>query len=254
MKHGWVLLACLLTAPLLAKPLINQPDSAQNVPSQPSETVVLKMGLHNFPPEIVVNADGSCGGPGLELSRKVFATLGMQVEPVCITPARMFLLLDSGDIDFSINIKSTQKLSRQHLAAATPYSELQMAMYSHPPRSKAPRDNSVAAIRAFDYQGKRQQMLQRGYQFVDLPDSITATQFFLQQRSQHILTYDGPFRAYLQTHNPEVLKDLQRQAITSIDTFYVLSARSPHQQAMLQAVQIFAKKHHCRYLSKCLRK
>ncbi len=214
--------------------------------------VVLKMGLHNFPPDIVVNADGSCGGPGLELSRDIFAAAGMQVEPVCINPARMYLLLDSGDIDFSINIKSTRKLSRRHLPVDPAYSELQLVLYSHLPSSNAPRDDSVAAIRAFDYQGQRQLLLQRGYIFVDLPDSVSASQFFLHQRSEHLLTYDGPFRAYLNAQQPALLKTLQRKPIASIDTFYILSAQSMHQAAMLQAITQFAQKYRCGYIASCL--
>ena len=248
--------ACVLLTSMLMLPAVAQSslETTTPMPASPTETIVLKMGLHNFPPEIVVHDDGSCGGPGLVLSQVVFADFGMKVEPVCITPARMYLLLDSGDIDFSINIRSTEKLSRQHLAVAPPYSELQLVMYSHLPRSTAPRDNSVAAIRAFDYQGQRNLLLQRGYHFIDLPDSVSASQFFLHQRSQHLLTYDGPFRALLQAQNPAQLKDLQRKAITSIDTFYILSARSAHQQAMQQAIQAFAKKHRCRYLSQCLQR
>lgn len=254
-SFAWLLAAFFGLLPVLAAAQNLESAMASTLAQQtPTSPVILKMGLHNFPPDIVVYEDGSCGGPGLELSQRIFAVGGMQVQPVCITPARMYLLLDSGDIDFSINIKSTQKLSREHLAVAPAYSELQLVMYSHPPRSQAPRDQSVSAIRAFDYQGQRNRLQQRGYVFADLPDSVSASQFFLHQRSQHLLTYDGPFRAYLQAENPALLKDLQRQAITSIDTFYILSAQSPHQQAMAQAIHEFAKQHRCKYLAQCLRR
>lgn len=239
----------LIAAQLLAAQL--QAAQLQAVHPQ-AAPVILKMGVHNFPPDLVVHADGSCGGPGLNLSRRIFATAGMLVEPVCITPARMYLLLDNGDIDFSINIKSTLKLSRAHQAVAPAYSELQLVLYSHRPSSNAPRDNSVAAIRAFDYQGQRQQLLQKGYQFVDLPDSVSASQFFLHQRSQHLLTYDGPFRAHLLAEQPQLLPSLKRKAITSIDTFYILSAQSPHQASMQQAINQFAAQHRCGYLAMCL--
>jgi hypothetical protein len=212
--------------------------------------VVLKMGVHNFPPDIVVNPDGSCGGPGLVLSQTMFEAAGMQVEPVCITPARMYMLLDNGDIDFSINIKSTLKLSRQHVAVEPPYSELQLVLYSHLKQTST--TNDIAAIRAFDYQGQRMLLQQVGYHFIDLPDSVSASQFFVHQRSQHLLTYDGPFRAYLNTQPPELLKDFKRKPITSIDTFYILSARSPHLAAMQQAITLFAQQHHCVYLAHCL--
>lgn len=243
--------AVLLRSNLLRIALLGISGSLMFCATLAAEPVLLKMGVHNFPPDLVVNADGSCGGPGVQLSQQIFADAGMQVEPVCITPARMFMLLDSGDIDFSINIKSTRKLSRQHLPVDPPYSKLQLVLYSHLHRSNAPRDDSVAAIRAFDYQGQRQQLLQQGYIFIDLPDSVSASQFFLLHRSQHLLTYDRPFVAYLQAHQPDLLQTLQRKPIDSIDTFYILSAKSPHQTAMQQAIVTYASKHRCVYIASC---
>lgn len=225
-------------------------------PCAASAPLQIKMGLHNFPPDFIVSSDGQhCGGPGFELTRHIFAMQQIEVEAVCVTPARMYLLLDSGELDLSINIKSTKALAPQqgqHLFVAPPYSKLQLVMYSHKNRGQTPRDNSVALIRGFDYQGQRAKLLERGFIPVDLPDSISASDLFLHRRSQHLLTYDGPFRAYAEAKDASLLKNLERKALSSIDTFYVLSARSPHQNRMQQAIVSYAKKHKCRYIKACV--
>lgn len=226
------------------------------LPASAAEPLTIKMGLHNFPPDFVVSADGqSCGGPGFELTRRLFATQQITVEAVCVTPARMYLLLESGELDFSINIKSTIALTPQqgqHRFVAPPYSQLQLVMYSHKIRSSAPRDNSVALIRGFDYQGQRARLAERGFVVVDLPDSISASELFLHQRSQHLLTYDGPFRAYVEAKDPTLLANFERKAISAMDTFYVLSAHSSHISAMQHAIVSYAKQHQCRYIKACL--
>jgi polar amino acid transport system substrate-binding protein len=230
---------CLLLLLLLGWPLQAEP-------------ILLKMGIHNFPPDFVVSADGnSCGGPGLELTRRIFAGQQVKIEAVCVAPARMYMLLESGAIDFSINIKSTKAITAQHEFISPAYSELQLVMYSHKASGKAPRDNSVALIRGFDYQGQRAALTQRGFVMIDLPDSISASELFLHRRSQHLLTYDGPFRAYVQAKDASLLSQFERKALTSIDTFYVLSGRSQHQQLMRQAISTYGKQHKCRYLKGC---
>jgi hypothetical protein len=217
-----------------------------------ADPTLLRMGIHNFPPDFVVSADGKvCGGPGLEQTRRIFAGQQVKIEAVCVAPARMYLLLDSGAVDFSINIKSTKAIAAQHEFINPAYSQLQLVMYSHKAASTAPRDNSVALIRGFDYQGQRAALNQRGFVMVDLPDSVSASELFLHQRSQHLLTYDGPFRAYVQAKNAALLSQFDRRALSSIDTFYVLSGSSPHGKLMRDTIISYAQRHQCNYLKSC---
>lgn len=99
----------------------------------------------------------------------------------------MYLLLDKGEVDFSINIKTTAAISKMHQFVEPAYMPLQLMLYSHPLSSLAPQDKTVAAIRSFDYLGQRQQLVQQGYQVIDVPDSVSAVQLFLHQRTQHLI-------------------------------------------------------------------
>lgn len=217
---------------------------------QTTEPVTLKMGLHNFPPDFVVSKDGQhCGGQGLELTRQIFQPLNVRIEPVCLTPARMYLLLDSGEIDLTINIQSTRQLANRHHFIAPPYRALQLMLYSHPDNNKVPQHRSVALIRGFDYAGERQKLLHQGYQLQDLPDSISAIEFFLLKRSQYLLTYQGPFASYLQ--QSASTQPLHGQKLAQMDTFYLLSDSSAHLSLMRQQLQAYASQYHCRYLLDC---
>lgn len=237
----WFLLGCLLLSGA----------TAARGPLLSTATVTLKMGLHNFPPDFVVTKDGQhCGGQGLELTRQIFQPLHVRIEPVCLTPARMYLLLDSGEIDLTINIRSTRQVKLRHHFIAPPYRSLQLMLYSHPRSSQTSNQQSVALIRGFDYEGERQKLLQQGYQLQDLPDSISAIEFFLLKRSQYLLTYQGPFSHYLQDH-PAAKQQLPARKLQQIDTFYLLSDSSPHLALMRQQLQAYASQHQCRYLLDC---
>jgi polar amino acid transport system substrate-binding protein len=224
--------------------LAQQSDSANSV----------IMGVHNFPPEFVVSPDGKeCGGSGVEQTRKMLASAGLQLKTVCVPPARLYVLLQQGTIDLTINIKSTAALQSKPapIFVEPAFMNLQLVLYSHKQTSQAPRNSSVALIRAFDYQGQRQKLSRDGYLMVDLPDATSAIDMFVHQRTQHLLTYEGPFRAYLLNQNPTTMHQFDRRAIDSIPTYIVISAQSPLQQRIAEAIHQFAAAEHCRFLSRC---
>lgn len=213
---------------------------------------VLRMGIHNFPPDFVVSTDGkSCAGEGYLLAQRVFAQAGYKLEAVCTTPARMYLLLDQGDVDFSINVKTTAAISKKHSFVEPAYMPMQLMLYSHALSSAAPQDKTVAAIRSFDYLGQRQQLLQQGYQLVDMPDSISAVQLFLHQRTQHLISYQEPFVAYADKQSTDVVTGLKQKKLAEIDAYFVVSAASTDHQHIIDVLQLYAKTHSCSYLKGC---
>lgn len=212
------------------------------------------MGVHHFPPDFIVSKDGqTCGGAGVDMARTILARAGLTLETRCVLPARLYVLLEKGDIDLTINIKSTAALASQPppVFVDPPYMALQLVLYSHKKTSAAPNDDSVSAIRAFDYQGQRKQLVARGYRFNDAADAGQAIDMFLHQRTEHLLTYEGPFRAYIQQHDPTVLNRLDRRAIENIPAFFVVSAKSAQQSQIVQAINSYAAALHCRYLRSC---
>ena len=243
-------LKCLLWLGYCLLWLSPQASHAQDSPAQTN----IRMGVHNFPPDFVVSPDGThCGGPGVEQIRKMLAGAGLQLTTVCVPPARLYLLMEQGEIDLTINIKSTTALQSKPapIFVEPAFMNLQLVLYSHKKTSEAPRDNSVALIRAFDYQGQRSKLSRDGYVMVDLPDATSAIDMFLHQRTQHLLTYEGPFRAYLSAQNQAQLSQFHRRAIASIPTHIVISAQSAAQQRIAAAITQYAAAQRCRFLSHC---
>lgn len=221
----------------------------------------IRMGVHNFPPEFYLQEpDGApavCGGPGVEQTARILATAELALVPVCVTPARMYLLLQSGDIDLSINVKSTKALQAgpnqsEHHFAQPPYMDLELMLYSHSRTSQAPTDNSVAAIRGFDYQGQRQALNARGYRLMDVSDATGAIDLFLHFRTEHLISYRAPFDSYLA--NQAAVPDASRwraSKLSTVPAYYVISAKSPHADLLLQTFEHYAKRHQCRQFSGC---
>lgn len=224
-------------------------------PPVTSPPVTVRLGVHHFPPEFIVsshNGQPHRGGPGVERTRRILLSRHIGLTVVCVTPARMYLLLDKGELDLVINIKSTKALQQQqHQFAAVPYSELELMLYSHSRSSQAPQDNSVALIRGFDYQGQRQALSARGFALVDLPDAPSAVALFMRQRTQHLLTYQGPLQAYLTAQQQQLPSSWQVKKLAQVPTFYVISANSPHRQLLQQQLQAYARDHRCQRFNQC---
>lgn len=240
MRHKLLCVFALFLLPSLSAETTAVPDK------------ILRMGIHNFPPDFVVSADGkSCSGEGYLLAQRLFAQAGFKLKAVCTTPARMYLLLDQGEVDFSINVKTTVAISKTHQFVEPAYMPMQLMLYSHALSSAAPQDKTVAAIRSFDYLGQRQQLLQQGYQLVDMPDSISAIQLFLHQRTQHLISYQGPFAAYAAQQPTDLVVNLKQKKLAEIDAYFVVSAASHDHQRIIEVLQHYAKTHSCSYLKGC---
>lgn len=254
-----LLINALITNALLVTTLLHSSNGFAAPAATPAAAstakVTIRMGVHHFPPDFVLSSHQGkqrCDGPGVARTRRILASQQLELQTYCVTPARMYLLLDKGELDLAINIKSTKALQQQqHQFASPAYSELELMLYSHSRSSQAPRDNSVAAIRGFDYQGQRQAFLARGFQLIDLPDATSAIDLFAHQRSQHLLTYQGPLLAHLAAQGKPVPTNWRREKLAQIPTFYVISAQSPYQQLLLDTLQTYASSHQCQRFDRC---
>lgn len=246
-------LACIVQPAAAASFRADRLDTATTLPNR-----AVRIGIHNFPPDFVVSKDGnSCGGSGFEFLSRILQQAELTLEPVCVTPARMYILLDHNDIDFSINIKSTKALvdvSHPPVFAEPPYMMLQLVVYSHSRRASAVHDGSIAMIRGFDYQGERQKLSNAGLRPTDLPDAVSAIEMFLKGRTEHLITYDGPFQAYVTAHADdavEPLSSVSRRTLQEIPTYVVIGARSPYRGQIETILQRHAEQYHCKMLKNC---
>lgn len=209
------------------------------------------MGGHYFPPYIVSDeTDGSCGGEAVELTREILADANIDLQLICASPARIFKLLLNTEVDFTINIKSTQALSEGVEFVEPPYTQLQLMLYENTQVEQGEFDRSIAAIRGFDYHGFRNKLTEQGYHFIDMPDSISAVKMFLAGRSAGLITYQMPYNYYLSTHNWLHPKSSSATLLTSVDTHYVIATQSALKNKLKQALISYADKNKLHYYQK----
>jgi polar amino acid transport system substrate-binding protein len=83
-------------------------------------------------------------------------------------------------------------MSKDIVLVDTPFSTfstLSRYLYSHKSTAST---RSVEAIRGFSYHVFREELTAQGYEFFDLPTSISAIQFFLKKRTKYLISYRPP--------------------------------------------------------------
>jgi len=198
---------------------------------------VIHLGVHNFPPYFVMTSQDQCEGSAVEQTRALLQTNDITVQVICATPARIYKMLQSGEVDLTINIKQTKALPDNISFIATPYARLSLVLLSHGAAVAREKTPSIASIRGFDYHGQRQILTDKGYQFIDLPDSISAVELFIKGRSSALITYEAPFNYYLQQNQLPFANNYQRQLLEHIDAFYVVANSSKLKAYIEQTLQ-----------------
>ena len=209
----------------------------------------IRLGVHNFPPYFVMTDNNHCGGEAVELTRSLLQTDNIKVTTICATPARLYKLLQSGEVDLTINIKQTKALPDNVNFIAPPYVKLSLVLLTHGAAVAREKHPTIAAIRGFDYHGQRQILAEKGYTFVDLPDSISAVEMFIKARSSALLTYEAPFNHYLQQHSLPFARHYQRQLLEHIDSYYVVSDLSAHKSYINEKLTEYANREQLSYFA-----
>ncbi len=189
------------------------------------------------------------GGEAVEFSRNLLQNSDIKLTTVCATPARLYKMLENGEVDLTINIKQTKALPDNVSFVATPYAQLSLVLLTHGAAVAREKHPTIAAIRGFDYHGQRQVLGDKGYSFIDLPDSISAVEMFIKGRSSALLTYEAPFNYYLQQHNLAFEKHYQCQVLEHIDAYYVVSEQSVHKDYIQQQLSQYAAKEQLSYFA-----
>lgn len=212
-----------------------------------SFATTVTIGVHQFPPYTFVDGD-HCGGPAIEQTKRILADYNIELATVCLTPARMYKMLQSGEIDLSINVRSTKALAEQDFAE--PYfTMLHLILVDGDPRWLNRNQKLVAAIRGFDYHGQRQQLTARGFSFYDAANADDAVEMFFKGRTSHLITYEAPFRALMQ--RDQITTEYVMHRIADVPTFYVLSSQSMHRDLLKSVFAHYALQHRCQHLDDC---
>ena len=209
------------------------------MPSNAKQTVTL--GTLVFPPMARVDQQSNkCVGHFVTITKKILAAYAINIDVICAPPIRIYRLLENAKVDFTINIKSTKAMPKDMVFVDTPFSTLSLDLYAH---KDTVLTRSVAAIRGFSYHGFREELTAQGYEFFDLPTSISAIQLFLKKRTSHLISYRSPVDYYIQEKKLNLKDNVIIKPLVDVPTYYAISGNSPHLEKLQAAFNDYASKH-----------
>ena len=199
------------------------------------------LGIPVFPPYSVIDElANQCVGDFISVTKKILADSGFTVDVVCAPPTRIYRALKSAEIDFIINVKSTKSLPKDIVFVDTPFNILSLNLYAH---KNAQTIASIAAIDGFSYHGFRTKYTEQGYEFLNMPTSISAIQLFLKGQSSHLISYRSPFEYHIQDKKIELKDEVSILPLLDVPTFYGISAQSPHLEKLKTILEEYASMH-----------
>ena len=209
---------------------------------------VATFGAIVFPPHTTFDEKTKeCVGDSIISTRHILRQYDIEMDVVCASAIRIYKLIESGDADITINVKSTNALKQNVTFIDIPYQSLSLALYSH---ESIASQRTISGIRGFDYHGQRERLLANGFEFVDLPNSLSALQVFIKRRSSHLISYQGPVEYYLKEFSEKLQEPLMVTPLLSVDTFYAISKKSHLATELKAAFDGYAEKHKINYFRK----
>jgi polar amino acid transport system substrate-binding protein len=206
-----------------------------------SAKVNVTLGILVFPPHSRLDeVTNECVGRFISITEKILAEYAINLDVVCAPPIRIYRLLEHADVDFVINIKSTKALPKDIVFVDTPFNTLSLSLYT---RKNSQSEKSIAAIRGFGYHGFRTKLTAQGYEFIDLPTSISAIRLFLKKRTNHLISYRSPVDYYVQEKKLNIKEGVSVLPLIEVPTYYGISAQSPHLEKLHAAFDDYASKH-----------
>lgn len=203
------------------------------------------MGMVLFPPYVTIDEKTKeCVGDIITVSRELLLKYDIKFRVICASPLRIYRMIENAEIDFTVNIKSTEALTKHVLFSDIPYRNIRLNLYTH---NEPNHRKTISAVRGFDYQGYRQKFNEEGFEFIDLPNTISAIQVFMKGRSDYMLSYEAPVQEYILTNNIIVKSTDTITPLLEIGTYYAVAKHSQHLDDLLQAFSDYAVKHRAQY-------
>lgn len=199
------------------------------------------LGSVLFPPSTQINPiTGQCFGTSISRTREILNEYNIELSVVCVSAVRVYKMIEEGEVDFTINVRSTRALLPNAIFVEKPFSQITLNMYQY--KDKLPM-RTVAAIRGFDYAGNRQLLERQNIEFIDQPTSISAIQVFIRQRSDGLLAYKNPVDFYLKSHDLSFDSSVSVTSLMTIDSHYAISKKSKHAKKLLEVFAHFSQQH-----------
>jgi len=211
----------------------------------------VRFGLFNFQPFFNCNENYVPeGGVAVDAINKIFEESDISITYECLTPSRLFKNFELGTIDLTIAVIPNSNLSNNHTIVKVPFMEMEIYKYSHRDAILDNNNTSIAATVKFDYFGQRKILERSGYVFYDLKDNDSAIKFFIHKRSQHLITYNAVFDAFL-TKNNLNYQSLMSISLKKITAVIVISGKSKNSKELIAFFDKYLMANRCDFLINC---
>jgi polar amino acid transport system substrate-binding protein len=199
------------------------------------------LGAVLFPPDTMLDEQTSeCIGSVIDVTKKILAEHGHEVDVICAPPSRIYQLMKEGEVDFTVNVKTTDSLPAQISFVDTPFRKIEVKLYSY---INTEFRNDIAAIKDFSYHGYRNNLTQQDYTFFDMPTGISAIQFFIKNQTGNLLAYSSTVDYYINAKNLDIRDKISSQAMVEVNSHYAISNNSPSKQKLLEIFNNYAREH-----------
>ena len=196
---------------------------------QTTEKTVLRLGCVDFPPYTSIDKEGNISGIFIELARKQFKEIGIEVQCIELPAMRLFTYLSKGKIDCFVGIKEHPMLTNTVLVSKELTGQINMNMYyRHSGNTQTYKVISdvknlrIGAMLGYSYGNQLQHFKQKALNnsIQEVTDRTSAYNMLKLGRIDAMLDYTGPSKRYRTE-----LKDMAIQAmpIMQLDCYYVFN-------------------------------
>lgn len=170
-----------------------------------------------------------CEGQTISKAKEIFAQYNQPMEMLCFPPSRFFKEFDSGKIDVTINIKVNPQLQNKVKFIDPPFRVLRLNLYS---RLMPTSDRTIAAVKGFDYGGKRLILQQQQLELLDFPSATSSLQAFLRGKSSKIIFYHPQMDYFVGKNVIQLDDSIQIEKLDEFYTHFAISKQSVHLQSL----------------------
>lgn len=186
----------------------------------------------------------TCVGNAIDITRRILSEYDIHLEVICANASRVYRMLEKAEVDFTINVKTTKVLANTVDFIELPFTKLELNLYTRNIRSN---QFTVASIRGFDYNGYRQSLSQKGYEFIDLPNALSAARLFNLKRTENLISYAGPVEYYVKNKTLTLDESILITPLDSVDSHYAIGKESPHILLLKNVLNDYAENHNFDY-------
>ncbi|MCC2616166.1 transporter substrate-binding domain-containing protein [Aestuariibacter halophilus] len=215
-----------------------------------AEQQTVTLGASLFPPSAYINkSTGQCVGENIDVARKVLSDYNIKLEVVCALPIRMYRLVEHAEVDFTVNVKHTRALKPHVAFVEPPLKQLVINLYRH---GNVKEVTTIAAIRGFDYDGTRNQLIEQNYRFIDLPTAEAALQLFMKGRSDALISYQSNVLHIKQQNGIVFPAEITASKLHDVNAYFAIAKGSKHFDLLMHAFNDYAEQHQLAYFVQAL--